>query len=167
MDLSEYRYTQSDHDSWFSQPHLYAGNQSIAKRMKRVVYIRKNFNSYEGIMNTLSILGCIEHLELDDIFFCINKIVTQLSTIEIVSILKYLKQNMSRNDQSVYLSSYLHKIDELSVSVIHQIYEHIKLVKNEILLTGFISHDVMVNVLFEYICYKKLTIYFLIFAYTP
>src|SRR5687768_2697708 len=140
MDLSEYRYTQSDHDSWsppLDQPFLQidAGNQSRVKRMKRVAYIRKNFNSYEGIMNTLSVLGCVEQIELDDIFFYINKIATQLSTIEIMSIINYLKQNMSRNDHSVYLSSYLHKIDELSVPVIHLIYEHIQLVKNEILLT--------------------------------
>ncbi len=87
MDLSDYRYTQSDYDSWSTN-----SNSCAIKRARRIIYIRTHFNSYEGIMKTLLMLSPILIHELNYAFDSINKIITQLSVIEINSIINCLKK---------------------------------------------------------------------------
>ncbi len=183
MDPNEYRYTSAeinsidDYESDSGFGRLYN-----RKRVKRIIFIRKSFNSYENAMDTLSILLSIDLHELSDIFYRIDKIITKLSIIEIDSIIDYLKKNLidKRTSRSYFKEiddfhiklkqkleyirqtkdeTYFKEIDDFHIKLKQKL-EYIRQTKDEILLTNFISYDVMVNVLFEYICYKKLMIYF-------
>ncbi len=157
MDLSEYRYIQYDYDT-------YDNDDGVAfrkKTTKRLVYIAKNFDSYERAMNTLSVLAYVHTSELNHVFYYITRISTKLLMIEIESIIDQLKKNLPENEISIEYNFKV--INKFYVQLTQQL-EHIKKVKDEILLTGFISHDVMMNVLFEYISYKKLMIYFCLYS---
>ncbi len=154
MDYSQYRFVQ--HDNIYNMDTLsYKKYKKIS--INRCIYIRKNFKSYKLIMDSLSVFLYIVIDELDDMFYYIDKLISTLSINEFNSIIYYLMNYQYPSDYFVdYLrDSYIEKIKKYEGNV-----EYRMQVKNEILLTNFINHDVVNNVLFEYISYKKLMIYF-------
>ncbi len=130
----------------------------IMQREKRLMYIKKRFSSYESIMDALSVLVCIEAVELDDVFFYINRIIEILSIIDIGLIVNYLKKNLPSN---TFIQQYFEIIDAFYNISKNKRLKYAERIKHELLSTNFISQDVVNNILFEYICYKKLIKLFL------
>src|SRR5688572_21441955 len=97
MDLSDYRYTQSDYDAYNKDD----GAAFRKKTTKRLLYITKNFDSYERAMNTLYVLVYVHTSELNHVLYYITRISTKLSMIEIESIIDQLKKNLPKNEISI------------------------------------------------------------------